>query len=148
MTLYFPEILPNIYSTIMQLTDRFKGIFRENTGGWKLEYFLQPIMRKFIGCKNVAHHKNIFLSLSVLSWAHSSPCPLGLCGIAKKIRQSTMWREIVEKEGAFDPRASILTYLSMSPLSIDYSTKAMKVFNQCPNDGWKIKTLEYLWSLG
>ena len=31
-----------------------------------------------------------------------------------------MWREIVEKEGAFDPRAGILTYLSMSPLSIDY----------------------------
>ena len=78
--------------------------------GWKYRWmkirmffskiFLRPIMRKFIGCKNVAHHKNIFLSLSVLSWAHSSPCPLGLCGIAKKIpsKYNVTWVELVSKE--------------------------------------------------
>lgn len=48
------------------------------------------------------------------------PALLVFVELQKKSRQSTMWREIVEKEGAFDPRASILTYLSMSPLSIDY----------------------------
>ena len=105
------------------------------------QIFLQPVMRKFIGCKNVAHHKNIFLSLSVLSWAHSSPCPLGLCGIAKKIssKYNVTWDSW--KRRSLWPTRSILTHLSMSPRSIDNSTKAAKVFNQCPSDGWKLRPL-------